>query len=498
MHLRHHRLTGAIAAGALALGTTAALAGTTTQSASAAPGDSPIHLWAPQKVVTYSYDGRVYSDFGVKVIARDERFQVESVRPSYSQEIESTWTSGGLSGSLPPASTDSWNSGLDKFASIVIRDLDGNIVKRIAQDACFGGYSQRVQPDAPATSPFPFYCPWNPYTLGSVMGLEQGHASSISGDEYSYRSRKLDPGRYDVTARIRPAYAAAIGISAEDALRETRLVVKKGSDDDFRAQRPQRPGSAALKPAAHRPVGAAAVPPPGGPAPDLRSLPAWGMTLNSKGTLLRFAATVWNGGTSPLVVDGFRGDHADHMDAFQYFFDSDGEQVGYQPVGEMHWHAQNHQHWHFEDFARYRLMKKDENGQLTQAVKSTKQSFCLANTDAVDYTLPGSDWQPENTDLSTACGGHDALSIREVLSAGSGDTYSQYRYGQAFKIKNVPNGVYYVSVEANPVGNLYELDETNNVSLRKVKLSGSGENRKLKVRKVGIIDEEQFGFFRQR
>ena len=232
--------------------------------------------------------------------------------------------------------------------------------------------------------------------------------------------------------------------------------------------------------------------------PDLRSLPAWGMTLNNNGTALRFAATVWNGGTSPLVVDGFRGDHADHMDAFQYFFDSDGEQVGYEPVGEMHWHAENHQHWHFEDFARYRLMEKDENGDLTQVVKSTKQSFCLANTDAVDYTLPGSDWQPENTDLSTACGGFDALSVRQVLSAGSGDTYAQYRYGQAFRIKNVPNGVYWVSVEANPMGNLYELDETNNQSVRKVKLTGSGENRKLKVSKVGIIDEEQLGLFRQR
>jgi hypothetical protein len=490
---RRHRLSSALAIGALALGTSA-LAGATTQGASAAPGDSPIRLWTPSKVVTYSYGGRVYTDYGVKVVAPDNAFEVRSVRPSYSDEIESTWTSGALNGSLPAGSTDDWNSGLQKFARVVVRDLDGNVVKRFSQDACLGGYSQRVEPDAPATSPYPYSCPWNPYTLGSVMGLQRGHASSISGDQYGYRSSRLAPGRYDVTARILPAYAQAIGISAEDALRTTRLVVKKGSDDgEFRPQR-QRHGSTTLQPAAHRPVGPSAVPPAGQPAPDLRSLPAWGITLNSKGTLLRFAATVWNGGTSPLVVDGFRGDHADHMDAYQYFFDTDGDQTGYQPVGEMHWHAGNHNHWHFEDFARYRLLNQD----MTQAVKSRKQSFCLANTDAVDYTLPGSDWQPDNTDLSTACGGFDALSIREVLSAGSGDTYAQYRYGQAFPIKNVPNGVYYVAVEANPKGNLYELDESNNDSLRRIKLYGTPDHRKVKVSQVGIIDESRFGFFRQR
>ena len=136
------------------------------------------------------------------------------------------------------------------------------------------------------------------------------------------------------------------------------------------------------------------------------------------------------------------------MDAYQYFYDADGNQTGYEEVGEMHWHAGNHKHWHFEDFARYRLLDADK----TQAVRSTKESFCLANTDAVDYTVPGADWQPENTDLSTACGGADALSVREVLSAGSGDTYMQYRAGQAFRLEDLPNGVYYIAVEANPLG----------------------------------------------
>ena len=147
-----------------------------------------------------------------------------------------------------------------------------------------------------------------------------------------------------------------------------------------------------------------------------------------------------------MVVDGFRRPGEDVMDAYQYFFDADGNQTGYEQVGEMDWHAANHQHWHFDDFARYRLLKADK----TNAVRSTKESFCLANTDAVDYTVPGADWRPENTDLSSACGGRDALSLREVLSSGSGDTYAQYRAGQSFNLEGLPNGRYYVAVEANP------------------------------------------------
>ena len=136
-----------------------------------------------------------------------------------------------------------------------------------------------------------------------------------------------------------------------------------------------------------------------------------------------------------------------------------------------------HQHWHFRDFARYRLLNEDRTG----AVRSRKEAFCLANTDAVDYTVPGADWQPENTDLHTACGDYDALSIREVLSSGSGDTYAQYREGQSFDLRNIPNGVYLIAVEANPVGKLVESSTTNNLALRKVTIGGVYGARTVKV-----------------
>ena len=178
------------------------------------------------------------------------------------------------------------------------------------------------------------------------------------------------------------------------------------------------------------------------------------------------------------------------MDAYQYFFDADGNQTGYQDVGHMHWDPKaSHQHWHFEDFARYSLLRKDK----TQAAVSKKEAFCLANTDAVDLTVPGAAWKPENTDLATSCGDYSSLSIREVLAAGWGDTYTQYRAGQSFAIDKLKNGVYFIAVAANPGGNLVETSTANNVALRKIRLGGKPGARTVKVSQVGIIKDEGYG-----
>ena len=123
--------------------------------------------------------------------------------------------------------------------------------------------------------------------------------------------------------------------------------------------------------------------------------------MANNGNFLRFAATVWNAGDSPLVVDGFRRDGEAVMDAYQYFFDGDGNQTGYQQIGEFEFDEKpSHQHWHFRDFATYTLLRADQ----TTAAVSKKEAFCLANTDSIDQTVTNADWNPENTDLSTDCG----------------------------------------------------------------------------------------------
>ncbi|BFO16130.1 hypothetical protein SHKM778_25180 [Streptomyces sp. KM77-8] len=157
------------------------------------------------------------------------------------------------------------------------------------------------------------------------------------------------------------------------------------------------------------------------------------------------------------------------MDAYQYFYDTDGKQVGYTPTGGMEWDPRpGHMHWHFLDFASYRLLSADQK----ETVRSGKEAFCLANTDAVDYTVKNAHWHPTNTDLSTACGQENSISVREVLDVGSGDTYTQDLPGQSFDITDLPNGTYYIQVLANPENRLKETDHSNNSALREVILGG--------------------------
>ena len=125
-------------------------------------------------------------------------------------------------------------------------------------------------------------------------------------------------------------------------------------------------------------------------------------------------------------------------------------------------------------------------------MRSGKEAFCLANTDAVDYTIPYAKWRPENTDLSSSCGQNTAVAVREVLDIGNGDTYSQDRPGQSFDVTDLPNGTYYIEVKANAAKKLSEASTSNNVAYRKVKISGRSGHRKVKAAQVGIIKEPRY------
>ncbi|GLF96910.1 lysyl oxidase family protein [Streptomyces yaizuensis] len=247
------------------------------------------------------------------------------------------------------------------------------------------------------------------------------------------------------------------------------------------------------KPNAQRPTGRAKV--PNVPKPDLRSLPAFGVTIQQGAEMgqpgkdfVTFAANVWNAGPAELVVDGFRAKGKDVMDAYQYFHDTNGKQVGFTPAGSMEWDPrEGHNHWHFVDFANYSLLKADKK----QAVRSGKEAFCLANTDAVDYTVKGANWSPDNTDLTSACSGPTRVSIRQRLDVGSGDTYTQDLPDQAFDITGLANGTYWIEVKANPANRLKETSTKNNTALRKIVLGGVPGARTVKVPPIGLIDDHK-------
>jgi hypothetical protein len=269
-----------------------------------------------------------------------------------------------------------------------------------------------------------------------------------------------------------------------------RATVVTSADDgeaaDLRAARAAA-GAAPRTASPVRPAGPDVV--PGREArPDLAAVPAWqisvgaepGKATGSASTrqYLSFAATVWNAGPSPLVVDGFRRPGRDLMDAYQYFYDRSGREVGRARTGTLEFdNRDGHEHWHFTDFARYQLL----NANKTLAVRSGKEAFCLAPTDVVDLLRRGATWHPDSIGLHTACGGPSSLALREILQVGWGDTYTQGLPGQSFDITDLPNGTYYIEVTANPDNRLHEVSTANNRALRTVILGGTRAKRTVTV-----------------
>ncbi|MBY6307402.1 lysyl oxidase family protein [Streptomyces clavuligerus] len=248
-----------------------------------------------------------------------------------------------------------------------------------------------------------------------------------------------------------------------------------------------------LKPAAKRPTGPA-VRSAAGLKPDLRAVPAWDIAIQTAQDghpegqdHLGFASTTWNAGPGRMLVDGFRTPGKEGlMDAYQYFYDARGKQAGYARTGTMEWDPRpSHDHWHFTDYAAYRLLKADKK----EVVRSDKEAFCLMNNAPVDYTVKNANMRPEDAMTSTCgLGEPDALAVRQSIEPGSGDTYTKETAGQSFDITTVPNGTYWIQVVANPNKALHETSLRNNTSFRKVVLGGTPGKRTVKVPPHGLVN----------
>ncbi|MFD9538641.1 lysyl oxidase family protein [Streptomyces sp. NPDC060022] len=500
----------------------------------------------------------VYLDLGTYLTATKAPLELKVTRASYKDPVVATQIirEGKKTRTkvLPKGLVKDF-TGLADFVRVTVTNAAGKTVLNKTESFCPNNASGRVRPDAPATSKYPESCPVNPFTLGSVWGVENGWAANTYAG-YSSTPVALPAGKYTAKVSVTKTYRDLFGIA--DKPQTVKVTVRERSWEENAGARsagahashmaghsghaavrtpapaaatsgagpsynvghgPYAPAPAALpwavkregfrsaqagdgpgrtdgsrqapaaRPNAKRPAGRAAV--PDVPKPDLRSLPAYGITIaegdaDAPGRdYLAFSANVWNAGPAQLVVDGFRAPGKALMDAYQYFYDASGKQVGYTPTGTMEWDPRpGHEHWHFTDFASYRLLKADKK----ESVRSGKEAFCLANTDAVDYTVKNANWHPDNTDLSTACGQENSISVREVLDVGSGDTYTQDLPGQSFDITGLPNGTYYIQVLANPEKRLKETNLGNNSALRKVVLGGSAGARTVTVPAHGLVD----------
>jgi hypothetical protein len=448
-----------------------------------------LRLFAVKDSVTVRrYGGtRVFVQPGTWLTPVGGAFELWASRPDYGSPVELRQVdaeTGSPLQSLPADLLRGW-LGLKRFLVVRARDSERRLVYEESFSLCLNGWQrERIDDSGPTTSRYPFGCGGFALTKGMVWGIDQGWAISPFGFDGDSLVMRVPDGEYRLNIHIAPNYVDLLGIAPGEGRVVIDLTVKT-ADRPGGEPRRSTGGSEASEVEAEKEEAAASasVPdvfdPDPGTVPDLRPLPSWGISLDDRGgrEILTFNATEWNMGPAPLVVEGFRRQGEDVMDAYQYFYEN-GEPVGRSSAGELHYHqGGGHSHWHFDQFARYQLLDDSR----TKVRQSGKQAWCLVPTDAIDLTVEGANWTPDDIGLGSACGGSGSLWVREILDVGWGDTYSQYVSGQAFDVTNLPNGRYYIKVEVNPQGVLHEANASNNVTLRRISIRGREGNRVVRV-----------------
>jgi hypothetical protein len=449
-------------------------------SIAAPPGTPRLQVKAARsniELIRYGAGRPVWLDLGIGLASLDAPFDLRVQRASYDDPVRIWQALHGPGGTtlqeLPADVLDGWN-GLREFLRIKLFSLDGRLLRQRTSSICPAGWDmQRVDDSGPFDPTYPFGCYGGPFTLGTVWGIDQGWA--IVPEWMTNLSVKVPDGDYRAVVTITRRYRELFAVDPDDA--SVELAVNIRTEDRCR----RCEGAAPERLDGRTSLTAAPVIDSPDPAAisDLVALPAFSIGTDRRHgrDLLMFGSNVWNRGPASLVVEGFRTGDEDLLDAWQYFSE-DGAIVGKARAGTFEFDDRlGHGHWHFRQFAKYRLL--DES--LTHAVRSHKQSFCLAPTDAIDLTVDSAVWRPEDIGFSHCAWSPSALWIREVMPTGWGDTYFQWTAGQAFNITNVPNGTYWIEVHANPLGVLFDADPTNDIEVREVILGGKAGARTVVV-----------------
>lgn len=225
----------AFAAGA-ALTVVAAVAGS-APGAGAAPASTPgtpkLKLVAASKTVIadrYSGEAGVYLDLGTYVTADNAPLELKVTRKSYKDPIvaQQILRDGSkVKTKALPAGLVKDFGGLTDFLEVSIKNAAGAEVQKIKSGFCPNNASGRLRPDAPATSHYPESCSTNPFTLGSVWGVEKGWAANTSAFGYD-KPVDLAAGEYTVKVAVAKKYRDLFGIP--DDRPTIKLTVREISD----------------------------------------------------------------------------------------------------------------------------------------------------------------------------------------------------------------------------------------------------------------------------
>jgi hypothetical protein len=167
--------------------------------------------------------------------------------------------------------------------------------------------------------------------------------------------------------------------------------------------------------------------------------------------VVRFTVTTPNIGDADVFV----GNPIDHMDP-----NGDGNTSDADGMFEF---ASCHNHYHFQNYATYRLLGEDG-----REWKSAKRGFCMLDTDPYNTGSGDGTWEYRSCGTTTI-GGYQGI------SAGWADTYSFMLAGQYFVLDGgdhqpvVPPGNYTIEVHVNPP---YAPDRRGNCPLVKDAATG--------------------------
>ncbi len=215
---------------------------------------------------------------------------------------------------------------------------------------------------------------------------------------------------------------------------------------------------------------------PGGQVhyPDLRTEPPSELSMSVSGDgsrrLLRFANKVYNAGDGPLELEPSDDASTLGVEVVQRLYAHDGRGVWSvaeeREAGTFSFHS-THDHWHFDQFARYELRTAGSDGSIGGVVlTSEKITYCLID----NYTTTLSLEHTASTAGYTTCDSQDST---QGISVGWGDRYAPGLAGQHLDVSDVPDGVYWLVSTVDHEDLLAEKDDANNRAATRLRISGS-------------------------
>ena len=194
-----------------------AVPGSGAAAAERAAGQPSLKLIAASSSVTIDRweDAGVFLDLGTYVTVDDAPLEFKVTRKSYKDPVvaQQILRDGTRTKTKKlPAGLVKDFSGLPGFLEVSISNAAGEEVKKVSETFCPNNASGRLRPDAPATSHYPEGCSTNPWTLGSVWGVEKGWAANSARVDWE-NPVDLPEGEYTLDERSIRIQEGAVRLS---------------------------------------------------------------------------------------------------------------------------------------------------------------------------------------------------------------------------------------------------------------------------------------------